>query len=175
MLRVEELEGTPSRSLGLPIGTPAPSFSVRAHDGGELTLDGLLALGQPLLIAFSDVHCGLCDALVPLVGRAQQDLRGRATVALLSKGASPQSEARWTEHGIEHLGIADTHDVNLSYGAVGTPAAVLVSREGRIDGELTAGLASVSALFADAVGQREGDARGDDGFALEVTQIAEGV
>ena len=37
MLRVEELEGTPSHSLGLPVGTPAPSFSVRAHRGGELS------------------------------------------------------------------------------------------------------------------------------------------
>jgi hypothetical protein len=178
MLRVEELEGTPSHSLGLPVGTPAPSFSVRAHRGGELTLEGLLALGQPLLLAFSDVQCGLCDALVPLVQRAQHDLRGRVTVALLSKGASPKSEVRWTEHGIEHVGIADSHDVNLSYGAVGTPAAVLVSREGRIDGELTAGLAGVSALFAGAVGQRDGagaDERGDDGFELGVTQIAGGV
>jgi hypothetical protein len=79
MLRVEELKGTRSRSLGLPIGTPAPSFSLREHRGGELTLDGLLALGQPLLLAFSDVHCGLCAALVPLVQRTQRDLRGRAT------------------------------------------------------------------------------------------------
>jgi peroxiredoxin len=178
MLRVEELEGTPNHSLGLPIGTPAPSFSVRAHGGGELTLDGLLALGQPLLIAFSDVQCGLCDALVPLIQRTQHDLRGRATVALLSKGASPKSEAAWIEHALEHVGIADSHDVNLSYGAVGTPAAVLVSRDGRIDSELTAGLASVSALIADAVGQREGtiaSTRGDDGFELRVTQIAGGV
>jgi hypothetical protein len=115
---------------------------------------------------------------VPLIQRAQHDLRGRATVALLSKGASPKSEAAWIEHALEHVGVADSHDVNLSYGAVGTPAAVLVSRDGRIDSELTAGLASVSALVADAVGEREGtiaSTRGDDGFELRVTQIAGGV
>lgn len=178
MLRVEELEGNRSPSLGLPIGTPAPSFSVREHRGGELTLDGLLALGRPLLLAFSDVNCGLCDALVPLVRRRQHDLRGRATVALLSKGASPESEAAWIEHGLEHVGIADSHDVNLSFGAVGTPAAVLISREGRIDTELTAGMASVSALLTDPVGQREGEIAGpssEDRAELRVTQIAGGV
>jgi hypothetical protein len=178
MLRVEELESTRSPSLGLPIGSPAPSFSLREHRGGELTLDGLLALGQPLLLAFSDVQCGLCDALVPLVQRAQHDLRGRATVALLSKGASPESEAAWIEHGLEHVGIADSHDVNLSFGAVGTPAAVLIARAGRIDSELTAGLPSVSALLADPVGQREGEIAGgvgDDGLELGVMQIGGGV
>jgi hypothetical protein len=115
---------------------------------------------------------------VPLVQRAQHDLRGRATVALLSKGASPESEAAWIEHGLEHVGIADSHDVNLSFGAVGTPAAVLIARAGRIDSELTAGLPSVSALLADPVGQREGEIAGgvgDDGLELGVMQIGGGV
>lgn len=177
MLRVEELEGGRRPSLGLPIGTPAPSFSVREQRGGELTLDGLLALGQPLLLAFSDVNCGLCDALVPLVQRAQHDLRGRATVALLSKGASPESEAAWIEHGLEHVGIADSHDVNLSFGAVGTPAAVLVSGEGRIDSELSAGMASVSALLTDAVGDSERvshRAGNPNPIELSLTQVAGG-
>jgi uncharacterized membrane protein YphA (DoxX/SURF4 family)/peroxiredoxin len=178
LLRLDALESARATGSGIPIGAPAPAFTLPSHDGGELTLEGLLALGRPALLVFSDARCGPCIEAVPLIARAQRHWRGRMSVALLSRGGTPASEVAWEEHRLEHVGIVDSYDLNLSYGATGTPAALLVSREGRIDSALVVGLPAVAELLATPVGHHEGaigepDARGD--VELAVTQIAGGI
>src|SRR5262249_3125400 len=48
---------------GLTPGTPAPPFRLPALDGREIGLDDFR--GKPLLLVFSDPHCGPCDVLMP--------------------------------------------------------------------------------------------------------------
>jgi hypothetical protein len=88
------------------------------------------------------------------VARAQRLWRGRVTIALLSAGSTPESEAAWAAHSLRHVGVAPSRAVNLSYGAAGAPAAVLISPTGVIDGHVVAGLGPVAALLADPVGDQ---------------------
>jgi len=50
---------------GLPIGTEAPGFGLPALDGAAVTLGALRERGRPVLLVFSDAHCGPCTALAP--------------------------------------------------------------------------------------------------------------
>ncbi len=152
MLRVEELEGArPSRG-GLPVGAPAPGFRLASTGVHELSLEGLLAARRPLLLTFTDPGCGPCYEALALVGQAQPQLQGSVTLAVISVGSTPDSMAAWAEHAIAHVGIADDHDVHLSYGVRGTPSAVLVSAAGRIDSPLASGLDRVAELLTQTAG-----------------------
>lgn len=176
MLRVEQLEGAgPSRG-GLPAGAPAPGFRLASADGHQLSLGGLLAARRPVLLTFTDPGCGPCYEAIALVGQAQQHLRGAVTTAVISVGNTPASAAAWAEHGIEHVGIAEHHDVHLSYGVRGTPSAVLISAEGRIDSPLASGLDRVAELLAQPTGQpsREPLPRPEIAMPLAITHTPGG-
>jgi AhpC/TSA family len=168
MLRVEALEG--AGRPGLPMGASAPSFAIQAWSGGELSLDRLLTAGSPVLLVFSDAHCGPCAAAVPLVANAQRDWAGRLTIAVISTGATPESEATWREQHLEHVGIASDFEVASSYGIPGSPAAVLVSAEGHIDSHTAQGLGQVTELLRAPAGHGVGaDRDGDLGGTYELS------
>jgi peroxiredoxin len=176
MLRIEALEG--AGRPGLPMGVSAPSFSLEARSGGELSLDRLLTAGLPVLLVFSDAHCGPCEAAVPLVASAQQDWAGRLTIAVISTGVTPGSEAAWREQRLEYVGIASDFEVASSYGIPGSPAAVLVSPDGRIDSHTAQGLGQVTELLRAPAGHGVGaDRDGDLGgtYELPLTLEAEAV
>lgn len=176
MLRIEALEGV--GRPGLPVGELAPSFAIEAWSGGELSLDRLLTAGLPVLLVFSDAHCGPCEAAVPLVASAQQDWAGRLTIAVISTGATPESEAAWREQRLEHVGVASDFEVASSYGVPGSPAAVLVSGEGHIDSRTAQGLGQVTELLRAPVGHGVGaDRDGELGgiYELPLTLDAEAV
>ena len=147
LLRLDALETPASSTSGLPVGAPAPSFALDSWPSGLLTLDRLLASGLPLALVFSDAQCAPCAAAVPVVAEAQRNWAERLTIAVVSKGVTEQSEAAWREHALENVGIAPDHDVALSYGIPGSPAAVLVSPEGRIDSSPAVGVAQIAELL----------------------------
>src|SRR3712207_1680850 len=77
LLRIEALEkklGLPNvaaatslqPSTGLPLGTPAPPFSLSDVLTGQImTLDALCASKTPVLLVFTDPDCAPCTALLP--------------------------------------------------------------------------------------------------------------
>lgn len=158
LLRIDALESSAvsgsgdSSGAGLALGTAAPSFAIPAWTGGELALDGLLAEGRPVLLVFSDPHCGPCAAAVPVVASAQREAGDRLTLAVLSNGATAQTTANWREHRLARVGVASGPSVAARYGINGSPAAVLISREGLIDSPAALGLVQVSALVREAAG-----------------------
>jgi uncharacterized membrane protein len=147
MLRIDALEGGGKRG-GLPVGAPAPAFSVKGWPSGELSLKRLLASRRPAVLVFSDAQCGPCAAAVPVIAAAQRKAAGRATVAVISKGHTPESERAWREHRLEHLGITDDHDIAASYGAFGFPTALVLSADGRIDSPIAEGVRNITELLA---------------------------
>ena len=48
---------------GLPLDTIAPDFELPAYDGGTKSLTQLLDHGKPLLLLFTNPHCGPCIVL----------------------------------------------------------------------------------------------------------------
>jgi thiol-disulfide isomerase/thioredoxin len=114
LVRIEALEGTPTiggpvaaagsrPQAGLPVGTRAPAFSLSRLDGETVTLDSLRAGGKPVLLVFTDPGCGPCGALLPDIGRWQEEHGQALTIALISRGARDANAAKAGEPGISRV------------------------------------------------------------------------
>jgi peroxiredoxin len=137
---------------GLPVGSPAPPFSLSGLHGETLTLDFLRAAGKPVLLVFSDPGCGPCHALLPEIGRWQRDHAASLTVALVSRGALEVNRATSAEQGLTHVLVQQDREVADAYLAAGTPSAVLVRPDGTIGSPLAAGADQIRALVARTAG-----------------------
>src|SRR5437870_2159453 len=62
--RSESAADERARQYGLPPGSPAPGFDLPDLAGEQTSLDGLLEVGQPLLLVFTDPSCGPCNELM---------------------------------------------------------------------------------------------------------------
>ncbi len=165
LARVESLEaglpdGAPrpaaqptAPAAGLPVGSAAPSFSLKGLHGETLTLDALRAAGKPTLLLFSDPHCGPCNALLPEIGTWQRDHTNRLTLALISRGSVEENRTKGTEHGVTQILLQDDREVAESYQSHGTPGAVLIGSDGRIQSPLAMGAEQIRQLVHTATGQ----------------------
>ena len=147
---VERQDAAPPME-GLPVGARAPGFAVRAIDGPTMTLDDLLAHGKPVLLLFVSPNCFPCKTLLPVVRIWERDYADQLTIALLSKGALEENQKRIAKYGATHLLIQNDQEVATDYETKWTPAAVLISREGRIASQVTSGDEAIRALVNHAV------------------------
>jgi peroxiredoxin len=137
---------------GLPVGSPAPEFSLRGLRGETLTLDFLRAFDKPIMLLFADPGCGPCNALLPEVGRWQRDQAASLTMAMISRGTSEANRAKAAEHGLTHVLLQQHREVAQMYQADGTPSAVLVRPDGTVGSSVAAGTDAIRALVARTAG-----------------------
>jgi peroxiredoxin len=161
LLRLDALEaalaarGVPPGSPpepGLPVGAPAPGFSLPGLYGETLTLDALRAADKPVLLVFSNPGCGPCNSLLPELGRWQREHAARLTIALIGEGAPEANRAKAAEHGLGRVLLQKGREVATAYEADGTPMAVVVRPDGTIGSPLASGGDVVRALVAKTVG-----------------------
>ncbi len=62
---------------GLAVGATAPTFALEDLQGETLTLDPLRQAGKPEMLLFTDPRCGPSNALLPEVGRWQEEYANR--------------------------------------------------------------------------------------------------
>ena len=92
---------------GLPVGAIAPAFELTdGRDGATITLESLLARGQPVLLVFIGLGCVPSADLLPDLARWQATLADRLTLAIVSHGGPSQ-------HQFE-LQVLEMRDVGLS-------------------------------------------------------------
>lgn len=139
-------------TVGLPLGSGAPTFTLPGLNGERLTLEALRAVGKPVVLVFSDPGCGPCTGLLPELGRWQRDYASNVTVALISRGSLEVNRSRAREYGITTTLLQQDGEVAAAYQAHGTPAAVVVRPDGTIGSAVAAGAEAVRALVARAVG-----------------------
>jgi len=142
--------GGPQLSEGLPVGEPAPDFTVRDLAGEEVTLDNLRASGKPVMLIFTDPDCGPCTALLPQIGRWQQEHAEKLKISLLSLLSAEENRDWVAKHGVHNILLQDDWEVAEAYRVQGTPSAVVVSPEGTIDSPLGEGADGIGALVAQA-------------------------
>jgi len=131
---------------GLPVGAPAPHFSLAAIGGEQVTLDNLLEYGKPVLLLFVSPNCFPCKTLLPLIRIWERDYDERLTIAVLSKGSIKENRDGVAKYGARHLLLHEEHGVAEDYQAKWTPAAVLISRTGKIASQITYGDEAIRAL-----------------------------
>ncbi len=136
---------------GLPVGAPAPSFSLAAVNDETVTLEDLLAYGKQVLLLFISPNCGPCKTLIPEIKRWEREYSDKLTIALVSKGEMDETRSRAAEYGVKHLLLQGTSRVLPAYGAQWTPAAVLVNGEGRIASKVAYGDEAIRELVTSSV------------------------
>jgi thiol-disulfide isomerase/thioredoxin len=144
----------PMPERGLPVGSPAPAFSLTGMFGETLTLDALRAAGKPVMLLFSDPNCGPCNALMPEIGRWQREYSGQLTVAVVSRGAAEANRGKAAEHMVSNMLLQQDREVAEAFRSVGTPSAVLVQPDGTIGSPLAEGAQAIQALVARVTGSQ---------------------
>jgi peroxiredoxin len=137
---------------GLPVGSQAPGFTLSGLHGEALTLDSLRVSGKPVMLLFTDVDCGPCNALLPEIGHWQAEHAAKVTVVVVSRGDPGDNRTKASEHGLTSVLLQQDWEVSEAYQVDGTPSAVLVSPDGTIASPVAGGAEAIRALVADAVG-----------------------
>ena len=147
--------GTPiDQGEGLPVGSTAPEFGLSGLHGESLTLEALRASGKPVLLFFTDPGCGPCNAMLPEVGRWQQEHAQKLTLALVSRGEVEENKTKASEHGLKNVLLQKDWEVSESYEVRGTPSAVLIGTDGKIASPVAGGAEGIRGLLSYAVGER---------------------
>jgi thiol-disulfide isomerase/thioredoxin len=164
LLRIDELEERldgagpagpaqlPADHPGLPIGSPAPAFSLSGLYGETITLASLTAQDHPVLLLFTDPGCGPCNALLPSIAEWQRVHSGELTIAVLTRGAAEDYLPKAREHGIAGVLLDGELAVYNACQAIGTPGGVLVDPRGRIASPVVGGADAIAGLIAQALG-----------------------
>ena len=147
--------GTPvHQAEGLPVGSAAPEFSLSGLHGEFLTLDALRSSGKPVMALFTDPGCGPCNALLPDVGRWQEEHAQKLTLALISRGEVEENKIKAQEHGLRNVLLQKDWEVSESFEVRGTPSAVLISPDGKVASPVAGGAEGIRGLLSYAVGER---------------------
>ena len=137
--------------VGLPVGTEAPAFSLQGLYGETLTLEALRARGKPVMLLFTDPNCGPCTALLPEIGRWQQEHVEKLTVSLISRGTPEENRTKSAEHGLSSVLLQGDWEISEAYQVEGTPSAVIVEPDGKIGSPLAAGPEAIRSQVARTV------------------------
>ena len=132
---------------GLQVGTRAPSFSLSDIHGETLTLQVLLAAGNPVMLTFIDPGCGSCMTLMADIGRWQTDFSDRLTLAVISRGTAKENLDKATDYGVIRVLLQDDREVSHAYRVYGTPSTVLVRPDGTIGSFLAQGADAIRSLM----------------------------
>ncbi|NOT63785.1 MAG: redoxin domain-containing protein, partial [Acidobacteria bacterium] len=82
---VERNEAAPPAE-GLPVGAPAPAFTLATLKGEQVSLSDLLAHGKAVMLLFVSPNCSPCKALLPFLRSWQRDYGEQLTIAVISRG-----------------------------------------------------------------------------------------
>jgi peroxiredoxin len=139
---------------GLPVGSAAPEFGLSGLHGETLTFDALRSSGKPVMMLFTDPNCGPCNAMLPEVGRWQEEHAQKLTLSLISRGEVEKNKTKASEHGLTNVLLQEDWEVSASYEVRGTPSAVLIDTDGKIASPVAGGAEGIRGLLSYAVGER---------------------
>ena len=122
-----------------PVGRGAPAPRLHRPDLDGKVVDLSAYLGEPILLLFWSPGCGYCQELLPhILAYEQASMRLRLVVV------SGGSVAVNRELGFASpVVLDDDRMIAHSYGASGTPAAVLIGARGTVASELARGAVAV--------------------------------
>jgi peroxiredoxin len=125
-------------------GDPAPPITLRNLGGKTVSLTAFR--GRKTLLLFWNPGCGFCQRmLTDLVVWETSRPRGAPALAVVSIGSADEGR----QMGLSSPVLLDaSRQAAAAFGASGTPMAILLDGEGRIDSEVAAGAQAIFALAA---------------------------
>jgi peroxiredoxin len=130
--------------VAVPIGEPAPQVAISDLDGDPFDLSDYE--GEATAVLFWNPQCGFCRQMLDdLKAWEQAPPEGAPKLVLVSSGSSETNR----DMGLRApIGLDDAFEVGRSFGAAGTPSAVLVDAEGRVASSVVVGAVEVLGLLA---------------------------
>ncbi len=106
--------------------------------------------GRNVLLVFSDVDCGPCDALAPdLVHIANSDQANGVELVMISRGGQDENRRKAEEHGYPFpVLLQRSWEVSKQYGMFATPIAFLIDEDGVIAERVAMGGPAICELAA---------------------------
>jgi thiol-disulfide isomerase/thioredoxin len=165
LLRIDELQerldatGAPAPDRpagphhGIPLGDPAPSFTLPGLYGETVTLESLTSADIPVMLLFTDPNCGPCNALMPQISTWQHEHADTLAIAVLTRGSVQDNRSKVREHAIASVWLDEDLEVYNAYQGLGTPGAVLVDPRGRIASSVVGGADAIAELVDEATGE----------------------
>ncbi len=133
---------------GLPVGSPAPEFTIPSLDGELSPLRSLLADRRPLLLVLSDAGCGPCEPLLPDVAGWEREHADRLAVAVIASGEPRAKRDKVERHDLERVSLQSEREVSDAYEAHATPLAVVIGADGLIASPTVGGVEAIRTLVA---------------------------
>jgi thiol-disulfide isomerase/thioredoxin len=127
----------------VPVGAPAPDFTLPDLDGNSVNSASFNGTGTVLL--FWNPSCGFCQKMLPQLKEWEtQKVVGAPRLMLVSAGSTDSNR----EMGLEStVLIDDKFAVGRLYGANGTPSAVRIDGNGKMESGLMVGAPGVFELL----------------------------
>lgn len=141
---------------GLPIDSIAPDFELPAYHGGKKSLAQLLDHGKPLLLLFTNPHCGPCVVLFKEIKEWQDAHQDKLTIALISRGTIKENFVNVARNGLGEVLLQKEREIGEKYGGLATPTGVVVSPDGRIASRVAAGADEIRNLLSNVLGNANG-------------------
>ena len=138
-----------------PVGAVAPSFAVAAAEGETLTLEALLARGQPVALCSWLPGSGPSTLMLPDIERWRAAVADRLTIGVVGDGLHQRYLDAASNGGVDALQeqddyrrqLEDLEDVMRAYRVDGTPSAVIVTPSGVIASATVFGRLAIEALI----------------------------
>ena len=145
LLRGEEAPAAPPpapAAKAVKIGDPAPAVKLNDVNGKPFELSSLK--GEKALVVFWNPGCGFCKRMIEDLKQWESVRPADApNIVLVSTGTVEAN----TEQGLSSTLLLDQgFQVGRSFGASGTPSAVLIDENGRIASDVAVGSPKVLAL-----------------------------
>ncbi|RMF94340.1 MAG: hypothetical protein D6736_00195, partial [Nitrospinota bacterium] len=166
------LAGSRINRSGLSAGTLAPDFTLPRLKGGELALAEYR--GQPVVLVFSDPHCGPCEQLLPQL-EALHRRTPAVQVILISRRGVEENRQKVQKHGLTFpVVLQRSWEISRAYAMFGTPIGYLIDGEGRIAAEVAVGAEPILALLTQAAGGNGKSSTGEAGESVEPGKGSDG-
>ena len=114
-------------------GSVAPTFSLKALDGKEISLASLLERG-PVVLAFFKISCPVCQFTFPFLERIYERFGGKnASVVGVSQDDARDTKEFNQEYGVKFTTLLDsgTYPVSNDYGLTNVPTIFLIEPGGK--------------------------------------------
>jgi peroxiredoxin len=131
---------------GLKAGSLAPAFNLPDIHNEIVTLESYR--GRRVLLAFTDPHCGPCDALAPELSRLARIGPERGLeVVIIGRGDRDENRRKAEEFQFTcRVALQKRWEVSRAYGIFATPVGYLIDEHGVIIRDVAMGSDAIVAL-----------------------------
>ena len=133
--------------LGLPIGSPLPSFELTDLQRRTVTKTDLVQRGKGILLIFVSPTCEPCQAILPNLTEWSSQLSEKVETYFVSSGSESENRKKFSGLDPARVLLDAGRRFALGVGGRWTPTALYIDRNGKIGSHVAAGDVAIEDLI----------------------------